>query len=153
MRRARHGGAGPVRQRGSAAVEFALVAVLFVTLMMAITSFGHWMFTLEMVADATRLGARLAAVCDVGDGVIKARMQQRVPQLSLAASELTLTYVPAGCNKTNCQSVQVALNGVSYHPWIPFLASVFSIPPFTTTLPRESLESVNGAGETNPVCN
>lgn len=153
MGRAARFPAGPVCQRGSAAVEFALVGVLFLTLMMAITSFGHWLFTLEMVADATRLGARIAAVCDVGDGVIKSRMQQRLPQLSLATSDLTLTYVPAGCNKSTCQAVQVALNGVSYHPWIPFLASAFSIPPFTTTLPRESLESVNLAGETNPVCN
>jgi hypothetical protein len=26
------------------------------------------------------------------------------------------------------------------------------IPPFSTSLPRESMESMNGAGETNPVC-
>ena len=140
-------------QRGSTIVEFALVSVMFLTLMMAITSFGHWLFTLEMVADATRLGARLAAVCDLNDSTIKARMQERVPQLSLTNSELSLQYVPSGCTKSNCQAVQVSLNGVNYHPWIPFLASAFAIPPFATTLPRESLESVNAAGETNPVCN
>lgn len=140
-------------QRGATTVEFALVGVLFLTLMMAITSFGHWLYTLEMIADATRLGARMAAVCDINDSAVKARIQERVPQLSLTAAEVALQYVPAGCGKANCQAVQVSLAGVTYQPWIPLLAPVFSVPPFTTTLPRESLESTNAAGETNPVCN
>jgi hypothetical protein len=42
---------------------------------------------------------------------------------------------------------------VSYTPWFAAGAASYSIPPFTTSLPRESLESVDAAGDSNPVCN
>ena len=139
-------------QRGAVAVEFALVSLLFATLLITIIGFGHWMYTLEMVADATRMGTRMAVVCNINAATIKQRIEQRVPQLGLANAQVALTYFPAGCTKNNCQSVTVALSGVSYSSWIPFLPSSLAVPPFTTTLPRESLESVDEAGETNPVC-
>jgi Flp pilus assembly protein TadG len=139
-------------QRGAAAVEFAFVAVLFVTLLMAIMGFGHWAYTMEMAAEATRTGARVAVVCDMNDSKIRQAIQSRVPQLSLADSQITVEYFPAGCGKSNCEGVRVSLAGVTYNTWIPFLPSVMSMPPVTTSLPRESLESVNAAGEVNPVC-
>jgi len=140
------------RQRGATAVEFALVAIIFVTLLMAIVEFGRWMYTLEMVAEATRTGARVAVVCDINDAKIKAEMQARVPQLSLSNAQVSVQYFPAGCSKSNCQGVQVGVTGATFTPAIPFLSVAFPIPPFSTTLPRESLESVNADGEVNPVC-
>ena len=139
-------------QRGGAAVEFALVAVLLATLLITITGFGHWAYTMEMATDATRTGARVAVVCDLNDTRIREAIQQRVPQLSLADSQVTVEYVPAGCTKSNCQAVRVSLTGASYNSWIPFLPNVLVMPPLVTTLPRESLESVNAAGEINPTC-
>ena len=94
----------------------------------------------------------MAVVCDKSDADIKAAIQSRVPQLSLAASQISLQYFPAGCNKNTCQSVQVSLTGTSYAGWIPFLPAALPMPPFSTSLPRESMESTNAAGETNPVC-
>src|SRR3990172_4219054 len=108
-------------QSGAVAVEFALISVLFVTLLMTIIGFGHWISTLEMVADATRAGARMAVVCDLNDADIKAAIQSRVPQLSLATTQISLQYFPAGCTKNNCRSVQVSLTGASYGGFIPFL--------------------------------
>ena len=140
------------RQRGATAVEFALVAIIFVTLLMAIIEFGRWMYTLEMVAEATRTGARMAVVCDINDSAIKAEIQARVPQLSLSSTQISVQYFPAACSKSNCQGVQVGVTGATFTPAIPFLSAAFPIPPFSTTLPRESLESVNAAGEVNPVC-
>ncbi len=134
------------------AVEFALIAILFVTLLMTILGFGHWMYTLEMVANATRAGARMAVVCNMNAAQITATIEASVPQLSLTDAQVSLQYLPAGCDKTSCQSVQVSLTGASYAGWIPVLPASLPMPPFTTTLPRESLESVNAAGETNPVC-
>ncbi len=142
----------PKFQQGAVAVEFALVSVLFVTLLMTILGFGHWMYTMEMVADATRMGARMAVVCNINAAAIKQRIEQRVPQLSLASSQISLQYSPSGCVKDTCQSVEVSLSGVSYSGWIPFLPASIPLPPFSTTLPRESLESVDAAGEVNPVC-
>jgi len=140
------------RQVGAVAVELALIAIVFVTLLMAIIEFGRWMYTLEMVTEATRTGARMAVVCDINDADIKAEMQTRLPQLSLSAAQISIQYLPAGCDKSNCQSVQVGVTGATFTPAIPFLYAAFPIPPFSTTLPRESLESVNAAGEVNPVC-
>jgi Flp pilus assembly protein TadG len=142
----------PKCQRGSTVVEFALIGSLLITLLLAITGFGHWIFTLEMVAEATRAGARMAAVCDVNANTIKTAIQNKVPQLSLQAAQIALDYVPNGCNKSNCQAVRVSLTGATYSPWFPAGATVFTIPPFTTSLPRESLESVNAAGDVNPTC-
>lgn len=140
------------RQIGAVAVELAMIAIVFVTLLMAIIEFGRWMYTLEMVSEATRTGARMAVVCDINDADIKAEMQQRLPQLSLSSAQISVQYLPAGCSQSNCQSVQVGVTGATFTPAIPFLSAAFPIPPFSTTLPRESLESVNAAGEINPVC-
>jgi Flp pilus assembly protein TadG len=140
------------RIEGSVAVEFALVGTLLVSLLLGITAFGHWMYTLEMVADATRAGARTAVVCDLSDTAIRAAVRNRVPNISLTNAQITLQYLPSGCTKANCQSVRVGLSGATYSPWFP-AAAAFPIPPFTTSLPRESLESTNAAGEINPACN
>jgi Flp pilus assembly protein TadG len=140
------------RQRGATAVEFALIAVLFATLLLSIIGFGHWMYTLEMATDATRTGARIAVVCDLDDTKIRQAIQSRVPQLSLANADISIQYFPAGCDKANCQGVTVALNGAGYASWIPALSGIWTMPSLATTLPRESMESVNAAGEINPVC-
>lgn len=139
-------------QRGAAAVEFALVAMLFVTLLMTIVSFGHWLYTLEMAADATRTGARIAVVCDLNDTKIRQAIQSRVPQLSLADASIAVDYFPSGCTRNSCQGVTVSLSGATYAAWIPVLPAAWTLPPFRTSLPRESLESINAAGEINPVC-
>jgi Flp pilus assembly protein TadG len=138
-------------QRGASAVEFALVAVAFSVVLLGITGFGHLMYTLEMLTDATRTGARMAAVCDLNDATVRAVIQARVPQLSLTSAQIALQYVPDGCNRSNCQAVRVSLTGVTYVPWFPLPAPI-SVPAFATSLPRESMESVNAAGEANPSC-
>ena len=140
------------RERGSAAVEFALVGTLMITLMLTIAGFSHWIFTMEMVADATRSGARMAVVCDVNDATIRAAIQNKVPQLQLTNAQVSVQYFPAGCTKVNCQSVSVSVTGATYAPWFHAGAASFPVPPFTASLPRESMESVNAAGFANPVC-
>jgi Flp pilus assembly protein TadG len=140
-------------QHGAALVEFALVSVLFLTLLMAIVEFGRWLSTLELVSEATRRGARMAVVCDINDTTIRQRMQSYLPMLGLADEQIAIAYFPAGCTKSNCQSVSVKISGATFTPAIPFLMAAFPVPPFATSLPRESMESTNDAGEVNPVCN
>lgn len=139
-------------QRGTTAVEFALVAPLLVALLFAILGFGHLLHTMQMASEATRTGARMAVVCDLNAAGIRQAIQARLPQLSLADAQISLQYLPAGCNRSSCQSVRVSLAGVTYSPWTWLLPAQFSLPPFSTTLPRESMESTNAAGEINPVC-
>lgn len=144
--------AGLHRQRGAVAVEFALIAMAFFTLLIGITAFGHWLWTLEAANDATRTAARIAVVCDINDSAIKAAIQRRVPHLNLSNAQIALEYLPNGCNQGSCRTVRVSLSGATYSPWLAIAPGTFAIPPFTTSLPRESLESVNAAGEVNPVC-
>ena len=143
---------GRKAERGAAAVEFALVAIVFVPLLLALVGFGHWAYTMEMAAEATRTGARIAVVCDLNDTKIRQAVQSRIPQLSLSDDQIAVEYFPAGCSKSNCQGVRVSLAGASYNSWIPFLPSVMPMPPVASSLPRESLESTNAAGDINPVC-
>ena len=140
------------RERGSAAVEFALIAPILLGLLTAILSFGHLLHTLQLANEALRAAARIAVVCDLNAPAIRRTVEQRVPQLALTDAAIQLQYFPAGCDRTSCQAVTVSLNGATYQPFSWFLPAQFQMPPFATTLPRESLESVDAAGERNPAC-
>lgn len=52
----------PRRQRGSAAVEFALIAIVFFTLLLGIIEFGRLLYLLNTVQEVTRKAAREAVV-------------------------------------------------------------------------------------------
>lgn len=141
------------KQRGAAAVEFALVAMIFFMLLLGIIEMGRVLFTWNSAVEATRYGARVAAVCDMNDTAVVGRMQRIMPHI--VAGNVNVTYLPSGCNKSNCQWVRVAITGFQITPHIPVLGEtlgVLSLPPFSTTLPRESLESTNSDGDVNPLC-
>lgn len=136
------------RQRGVAAVEFALVATILLMLVVGAMEMGRMLFYWNSAAEATRLGARMAVVCDLNDAAIKTRMQQMFS--ALPADKISITYLPSGCTIDTCKWVTVSIgSGVSFTPLIPLLSLTVSLPSFSTTLPRESLDSVGG---TNPVC-
>jgi hypothetical protein len=131
-------------QRGVVIVEFALVAMIFITLLIGIMEFGRWMFTLNAANEATRWGARLAVVCDMNDADIKTRMRAILG--GLTDGQISVNYSPSACDTSACM-VTVQLNGVMFTPLIPFMGVAVPIPPFTTSLPREYLNSTD-----NPVC-
>lgn len=138
------------QQRGVAAVEFALVAALFFTLLIGTMEMGRILFYWNSATEATRLGARIAVVCDLDDADIKARMQTMLSILPTA--NINIGYEPVGCNVNTCQSVTVSiLAGVSVATFIPFVPLSLSLPAFSTTLPRESMRSSYG-GLANPMC-
>lgn len=131
-------------QRGVAAVEFALVALFFLTLLIGIMEFGRWLFTLNAASEATRWGARLAVVCDMNDADIKARM--RAISRGLTDEQISISYSPAACDTSACL-VTVALSDVTFTPLIPFMGVAAPVPPYSTSLPRELMDSTD-----NPVC-
>ncbi len=133
------------RQRGMAIVEFAIVALLFFTLLLGVMEFGRWMFTLNAANEATRWGARLAAVCDKDD--IHIRQKMRVILGDVVDAQISIQYEPAGCDDTNCRTVEVSLINATFTPLIPFMGVAVPLPAFTTSLPRESMKSAQ-----NPVC-
>ncbi len=138
------------RQQGVAAVEFALVAALFFTLLIGTMEMGRILFYWNSAAEATRLGARIAVVCDLDNANIKTRMQTMLS--ILPANKISITYQPAGCDVSTCESVTVSiLPTVPVATFIPYVPLSLTLPPFSTTLPRESMLSTIG-GQANPVC-
>lgn len=131
-------------QKGATAVEFALVALFFLTLLIGIMEFGRWLFTLNAASEATRWGARLAVVCSMNEPEIKERM--RSISRGLTNAQISITYSPPACDSTTCL-VNVSLSGVTFTPLIPFLGAAVPVPPYSTSLTRELMDSTG-----NPVC-
>ena len=139
------------RQGGAAAVEFALVSAfggLLVALIGAL-ELGHVLFYMNTANEATRLGARIAVVCDANDTMIKSRMTYLLPVLQ--SEKITVSYSPAGCAssaenaRNTCQSVTVAITGLQIDTVIPFVPFSVTMPSFRTTLSREAMNSANCA--------
>lgn len=136
--------ARPSSQSGSTAVEFALVLLVFLTFLLAVTDFGRMLFTWNAAEAATRAGARYAAVCDSGanKAQVLAKMQQWVPQLTDA--NLTLTWqddMGNSCTPSTCMGVTVTINNLTYR-WISPIAGLAALAPvtmptFKTFLTRE----------------
>lgn len=135
-------------QGGIVAVEFALLASVFFTVIFAIMEMGRVIYYMNAAAEATRLGARVAVVCDVDPSgtVVKNKMLQLLSDLEIG--EINVSYFPNNCSASTCESVTVSVNK-TVSTFIPFMPLSFSLPTFSTSLPRESLNSFDG---TNPVC-
>lgn len=136
---------GHKHQAGAAAVEFALIAIVFFMLLFGIIEFGRVLFTWNSAVEATRYGARVAVVCDIGSGAVLTRMQEIMP--TLVATNVGVTYEPSGCTINTCERVKVKTQGLSVTPIIPLLNVTLPVPDFETSLMRESLTSTS-----NPVC-
>lgn len=138
------------RQSGAAAVEFALVVSVFLMLLFGVIEMSRVLFYMNTAAEATRLGARLAVVCDINAAAIKTRMRNMLGILSDA--NIDISYLPAGCDIGSCQTVTVSIDqgqsALNIATYIPFVPLTLRMPAFTTTLPRESLSSTS-----NAICN
>jgi Flp pilus assembly protein TadG len=154
----RHRSVSSASQSGVTMVEFAIVAVVFLSLLLGITDFGRMLFTWNAAAEATRWGARIAVVCDkLTPDQVRDRMRLILPQLTNANIVIDY-YNPAGtinnaCDKDTCKAVEVSLTGFTFNPISPFMPfGLVTVPDFRTYLPRESMEAINAAGDQNPVC-
>ncbi len=130
-------------QRGSTAVEFALVFVIFLTFLLAVTDFGRMLYTWNAANEATRAGARYAVVCD--DTANKAAVLSRMQALMPSISDVTLVWEDeagnTACTPSTCVGVTVTIEGMNYQ-WISPVAGLsgiapFAMPTFKTYLTRE----------------
>lgn len=127
-------------QSGTTAVEFALVAILLITLMLGMLQFGWILYMFNSAAEATRAGARLAVVSAPNSAAILSEMQFFLP--GLKANNVIVGYEPS---ETECEyvTVQLATGNDAYQvSWVfwPPLTGI-AVPPFPTALPREGLGS------------
>jgi Flp pilus assembly protein TadG len=165
-------------QRGAAMVEFAIIALLFFMILFGIIEFGRAFFTYNTLVEATRRGARIAAVCPVSTAGILQVQQATVfdnsPDgstsptsglLGLSTNDVAVSYFDENMNEItspiasitdeaydNIRFVRVeieSLNGNNdIQLIIPGTSIAFPVPPIVTTLPSESLGRVSSE---NPI--
>jgi Flp pilus assembly protein TadG len=148
------------RQRGLASVEFAIVGLVTLTILFMAIEMGRMLFTLNTLAEVTRRGARVAAVCTVdnlaisriaifndaataGPSPILGKLTTnniRVEYLAKDGGVLT-DYAGAGNEDTYTQIeyVRVRVVGYQHRLIIPGLSLSITAPEYPTTIPRESL--------------
>lgn len=136
-------------QFGATMVEFALVLILFLTVLLGIVDFARMLWTWNAASEATRWGARVSVVCERDATAVLARMKFFVPQLQAANVQIdwytwdhvSSTYnISYGCDHTNCAGVNVQIKNLNYQ-WMGPVAfgfqSLIGMPAFSTFLPRE----------------
>ena len=134
-------------ERGSTIVEFGLIASVLIMLLIGIFEFGRVLFYWNTASEAVRLGARTAVVCDVNAAGVVKRVRSLMPLLSSA--NVSVNYTPSSCDVNTCSFVTVSVTNVTVKTMIPFMNVTLKMPPFTTTLPRESLNSATGGSACN----
>lgn len=67
----------PSRQRGVAAVEFALIAIVFFTFVFGIIEFARAMYICNTLQEVTRRAASLAATSDFSDASVMQQVRER----------------------------------------------------------------------------
>jgi Flp pilus assembly protein TadG len=132
-------------------VEFALVITIFVTLLLGAIDLSRWLYAIDAANEATRQGARTAVVCARNAAAVTDSM---LPALITATGGTTsVNYLPSNSccavqssSCTACTGVVISLNNYRVPRIAPFLPTM-NLPPVTTYLPRESMDSTN-----NPRC-
>lgn len=138
-------------QQGTTAVEFAIVGVVFFTVLFGLIDLSRIFFELAALDESTRRGARVAAVCPVNDPYVAqtALFAGLIPNLT--SGNISVQYLdangavvgaPAGAGYGTIRYVQVAIQNFQLQTFIPGLAAVISMPAFATTIPSESLGRV-----------
>ena len=96
-------------QRGSVAVEFALILPLLSVLLFGIIDFGRMLWFKEVLVSATRDGARLGTLFNSGntEAIIRARIQQSLTASGMAPTNLV---VIAGNPEAQATGTPVVVN-------------------------------------------
>jgi hypothetical protein len=135
------------RQRGTTTVEFAIVGAVALALIFFVIEFGRILFTLNVLDEGARRGARVAAVCDVGNAAI-AQAAAFVSLPGFSTSNVVTEYLgdngtvlgdPSGADYPAISFVRVRIENYSFPVALPFIAATYSPPPIAATIPRESL--------------
>ena len=145
-------------QRGTTVVEFAMVGLVFFTVLFALIDFSRLFWNLAALDEATRRGARVAAVCSANDpyvaqtalfgGLIPGLETQhiRVEYLNIDGTAVDPT---TAVGYGSIRHVRVSIENFQLQMFIPGLQKMISTPAFETTIPSESLGRV---GTANVAC-
>lgn len=144
------------KQEGTTTVEFAIVGLLAIVVLLAVIEFSRLLFVINTMGEATRRGARMAAVCPINDPAIA---QTAVFNQSggadspiirdLSTANVQLEYLDQGGNQVgnptdpagflNIRYVRVSIVNFQHQLVLPLPLGPISLPELPSTLPRESL--------------
>lgn len=139
-------------QQGLATVEFAIVGTALFLILFGALEVSRALFVWNTITEATRRGARVAAICPYNHAAIKNIAIFNTPGGNapstilpgLTVGNVTVSYYKtdgtAAANEGETAYVAVAISGYQYTFHIPLMSlAPITLPPFTTTLPAESL--------------
>jgi len=145
----------PTRQKGVALVEFAIVGGVALLMIFAVLEISRAVFVANALTEATRRGARMAAVCPINDPAIAQVATFNAPGAGnispivkyLDTTDFVLEYLDRAGNVVNTPAdnfsairyIQVRVVNFQHELLIPFANVTFTMPEFSTRLPRESL--------------
>ena len=142
-------------EQGLFIVEFAIIAAGLFIVLFAVMELARIIWVWNTADEATRRGARVAAVCPINDQAPECVTVFADPNCAdpssspilrgLSTSNVTVSYLggdgtvltPPTFDDT--RFVRVSLSGYTITPLIPFIDASFTLPPFETTIPSESL--------------
>jgi Flp pilus assembly protein TadG len=152
------------RQRGTYSVEFAIIGTVLLVSVFAALEFARAMFVINMLTEATRRGARMAAVCPIAD--------PKIAQVAVFANGGSASTIVSGLTTANVQVqyldtngavvatpgtvagfntiryVRVNIVGFTHTLLIPLHLVAVPLSGFASTLPRESLGVYPSVGST-----
>lgn len=140
-------------QSGLTTVEFAIIGSVLFMVLFAVIEFGRALFVVNALTEATRRGARMAAVCQVGDptpasvAVFDNGTGKSAVVYGLATGNIEIDYLDSGGNLISdpaanfdmIQYVRAKLVNFQLPLVIPFVMPTLQLSGFQTTVPRESL--------------
>ena len=143
------------REAGTTSVEFAIIGMLAMVVLLGIVEFSRLVFTLNTLSEATRRGARMAAVCPINDPAI-AQVAMFNPPGGGGASPLVTGFGPGNilveylnqtggvigapaANYLQIRYVRVRIANYQHRLLVPLFDVTLNVPAYPSTLPRESL--------------
>ena len=140
------------RQHGLTTVEFAVVAAVLFMMIFGVLETGRAYFVAAALDEATRRGARMAAVCPIDDPAIaQAAAFNNTLIPGLDAGDIVVEYLDESANVVanpadaagfiTIRFVRVRVVGFQHQMLIPFVTALsqFTMPEYATIIPRESL--------------
>lgn len=117
--------------RGQAAVETAMSAVLFLTIVLGIIEFARTMYSFDQVSEAAKLGVRYAIVhgsqskSPVTSSDVKSYILHQVSGLDPNQLTINASWAPDN-NPGSTVTVQVLYNFQFAETWVPRMALTLS---------------------------
>jgi Flp pilus assembly protein TadG len=152
-------------QRGGSLMEFVFIAPFFFMMLIGIAAAGNLYFTHNALVEATRRGARFAAMqaasspagtlrttngCDSTGPQLAAIQNYAIygnsagtgtNLVNLQPSNICVEYSSFG---VNTGSVSVSITSFNYNFVIPFINRVIAMPAYRSTVPGESAGTLPG---------